>query len=83
MPDILRLKRCSLTERILKQMPASKKVVKKEIPKAAKIYEKQLMDEVNKGRENRAKKPLDDTKPSETKIENESTIERVFADTKE
>ena len=36
-----------------------KNVVKKEIPKAAKIYEKQLMDEINEDREEHGKKPFD------------------------
>ena len=36
-----------------------KNVVKKEIPKAAKIYEKQLMDEINEDREEHSKKPFD------------------------
>ncbi len=36
-----------------------KNVVKKEIHKAAKIYEKQLMDEINEDREEHSKKPFD------------------------
>ena len=36
-----------------------KKVVKKEISKAAKIYEEQLMDEINEDREEHGKKPFD------------------------
>ena len=52
-----------------------KKVVKKEIPKAAKIYEKQLMDEINKDREEHGKKPFDKPKPPEKKIVNESTTD--------
>lgn len=52
-----------------------KKVVKKEIPKAAKTYEKQLFDEINKDREEHDKKPFDDTKPPETKIVNESVTD--------
>ena len=36
-----------------------KKVVKKAVPKAAKIYEEQLMEEINEDRENHDKKPLD------------------------
>ncbi|WMJ21806.1 IS1182 family transposase [Paludicola sp. MB14-C6] len=54
-----------------------KKVVKKSIPVAAKHYEKQLMDEINKDREEHKKKPFDDTKPPkiEEKIINESTTD--------
>lgn len=51
------------------------KVVKKEIPKAAKIYEKQLMDEINEDREEHGKKPFDGPKPPEDKIVNESTTD--------
>lgn len=56
-----------------------KKFVKKEIPKAAKIYEKQLMNEINEDREEHNKKPFDndknDKKPPETKLVNESTTD--------
>ena len=49
-----------------------KKVIKKEIPKAAKTYEKQLMDEINEDRDEHGKKPFDDSKPPEIKKLNES-----------
>ncbi len=52
-----------------------KKVVKKEIPKAAKIYEEQLLAEINEDRENHGKKPFDGPKPPESKIINESTTD--------
>ena len=52
-----------------------KKVVKKEIPKAAKIYEKQLMEEINEAREEHGKKPFDEPKPPEKKTVNESTTD--------
>ena len=53
-----------------------KKVVKKAVPKAAKIYEEQLMEEINEDRENHDKKPFDnDKKPPEEKIINESTTD--------
>ena len=39
-----------------------KKYIKKKIPSAAKIYEKQLMEEINEDRENHDKKPFDDNK---------------------
>ena len=49
-----------------------KKVIKKEIPKAAKTYEKQLMEEINEDRDEHGKKPFDDSKPPEIKKVNES-----------
>ena len=52
-----------------------KKVVKKAVPKAAKIYEQQLMDEINEDRENHNKKPFDVTKPPEEKTINVSTTD--------
>ena len=52
-----------------------KKVVKKEIPKAAKIYEEQLLKEINEDREEHGKKPFDGPKPPEKKIVNESTTD--------
>lgn len=52
-----------------------KKVVKKAVPQAAKIYEQQLMEEINEDREEHNKKPFDDTKPPEEKIINESTTD--------
>jgi transposase len=53
-----------------------KKVVKKEIPKAVKIFEKQLIEEINEDREKHDKKPFDnDKKSAEKKIINESTTD--------
>lgn len=52
-----------------------KKVVKREIPKAAKIYEEQLLKEINEDREEHGKKPFDGPKPPEKKIVNESTTD--------
>ena len=52
-----------------------KKVVKREISKAAKIYEEQLMDEINEDREEHGKKPFDEPKPPEKKTVNESTTD--------
>ena len=51
-----------------------KKQVKKEIPKAARAYEKELREEVNKDREAHGKKPFDDDDdpPGETKEITES-----------
>ena len=47
-----------------------KKAVKKAVPKAAKVYEKQLMEEINEEREKHDKKPFDDTKPHAVSIRN-------------
>ena len=52
-----------------------KKAVKKAVPQAAKVYEEQLMEEINKDRESHDKKPFDDTKPPEDKIIKESTTD--------
>lgn len=49
-----------------------RKVVKKAVPKAAKVYEKQLMEEINEERENHHQKPFDDTKPPKEKEISES-----------
>ena len=49
-----------------------KKVVKKAVPEAAKIYEEQLMKEINEDREENGKKPFDDRKPPKEKIVTES-----------
>ncbi len=50
-----------------------KKVVKKAVPKAARIYEEQLMEEINEDRENHGKKPFDSSDDSpEEKTINES-----------
>lgn len=46
--------------------------IKKAVPKAAKNYEEQLMQEINEDRENHDKKPFDDNKQDKTKIINES-----------
>ena len=47
----------------IKENANLKKAVKKAIPKAAKTYEKQLMEEINEDRESHDKKPFDETKP--------------------
>jgi transposase len=55
-----------------------KKKVKEAIPVAAKIYEKQLREEVNKDREEHDKKPFDDNPPNqppEEKIVTKSTTD--------
>ena len=54
-----------------------KKQIKKEVPVAAKKYEKQLMKEINEDREKHGKKPFPDdgNAPSETKTVNESTTD--------
>ncbi len=44
-----------------------KRAVKKAVPKAAKIYEEKLMEEINEDREEHGKKPFDDTKPPKEK----------------
>ena len=50
----------------------TKQVIKKAVPKAAKIYEEQLMKEINEDREKHDKKPFNnDKKPPEEKIINE------------
>lgn len=53
----------------------TKKVIKKVVPKAAKIYEEQLMKEINEEREKNGKKPFDEPKPSEKKETVESTTD--------
>ena len=54
-----------------------KKRIKREVPIAAKKYEKQLMKEINEDREEHGKKPFsdDDNAPPKTKIINESTTD--------
>ena len=47
----------------IKENANLKKAVKKAVPKAAKTYEKQLMEEINEDRESHDKKPFDETKP--------------------
>ena len=57
------------------------KAVRKAIPKAAKEYEKQLMDEINADRKSHEKKPFDNNdqngsaKPAEERIVTESTTD--------
>lgn len=52
-----------------------KKAIKKAVPKAAKIYEEQLMKEVNEDREKNGKKPFDDNdKNKGSKAEEEKTV---------
>ncbi len=52
-----------------------KKVVKKAVPQAAKIYEEKLMEEINEDREEHNKKPFDDTKSHEEKTISESVTD--------
>ena len=52
-----------------------KKAVKKAVPQAAKIYEKQLMEEINEERNDHGKKPFDESKPPEEKEISESTTD--------
>ena len=52
-----------------------KKVVKKAVPQASKIYEEQLMKEINEDREEHGKKPFEGKKEKEEKIINESTTD--------
>lgn len=49
-----------------------KKVVKKAVPQAAKIYEEQLMAEINEDREDHGKKPFNETKAPKEKTINVS-----------
>ena len=52
-----------------------KKVVKKAVSQASKIYEDQLMKEINEDREEHGKKPFEGKKEKEEKIINESTTD--------
>lgn len=53
-----------------------KKAVKKAVPKAAKMYEEQLMQEINEDREEHGKKPFDnDNKPQEESVVSVSTTD--------
>ncbi|MCM1334388.1 MAG: hypothetical protein NC084_10870 [Bacteroides sp.] len=52
-----------------------KKVVKKAVPTTSKIYEEQLMAEINEGRENHGKSLFDNNKPPEEKIVNVSVTD--------
>lgn len=52
-----------------------KKTVKKAVPKAARTYEKQLMEEINEDRESHDKKPFDETKPPKDKEITQSTTD--------
>ena len=50
--------------------------MKKEVPNAAKAYEKQLMEEINEDREQHGKKPFDnDKRPPEEKTVTKSTTD--------
>ena len=52
------------------------KKIKEAIPVAAKVYEKQLREEINKDREGHGKKPFDDdppNQPPEEKVVTKST----------
>ena len=49
-----------------------KKAVKRAVPKAARIYEEQLMEEINEDREEHEKKPFDGPKPPEERKIQES-----------
>ena len=53
-----------------------KKRINKNIPKAAKVYEKQLMEEINEDRENHGKKPFDGGK----KDNEETTVTKSTSD---
>jgi len=57
----------------IKENANTKKVIKKAVPKAAKIYEEQLMEEINEERKKNGKKSFDDSKPSDEKEIMEST----------
>ncbi len=51
-----------------------KKAVKKAVPDAAKVYEEQLLKEINEDRENHGKKPFDDDKaPKEKEVMTSAT----------
>lgn len=52
-----------------------KKAVKKAVPEAAKVYEEQLMKEINEDREAHGKKPFDDNKPPKEKEVTVSTTD--------
>ena len=54
-----------------------KKVTKRAVPKAARVYEEQLMEEINQDREEHEKKPFDDddNNPPEERIITESTTD--------
>ena len=52
-----------------------KKVVKKAVPQAAKIYEEKLMEEINEDRKEHDKKPFDGPKELEERIINESVTD--------
>ncbi len=52
-----------------------KKSVKRAVPQAAKIYEEQLMEEINEDRDDHDKKPFDGPKPFEDKEITESTTD--------
>ena len=52
-----------------------KKSVKRAVPQAAKVYEEQLMEEINEDRDKHDKKPFDGPKPPEDKEITESTTD--------
>ena len=52
-----------------------KKVVKNAVPTAAKIYEEQLIKEINEDRTEHDKKPFEGNKPAQEKILNKSTTD--------
>ena len=52
-----------------------KKVVKKAVPQASKVYEEQLFREINSDREKHGNKPFDGNKPQKDKIINESVVD--------
>ena len=51
------------------------KKITKSVPAAAKIYEEQLLEEINEDRENHGKKPLDPPKQSKEKTVTQSTTD--------
>ncbi len=51
-----------------------KKVIQKAVPKASKIYEEQLLKEINEDREEHGKKPFSPEEPEEHTV-NESTVD--------
>lgn len=58
-----------------------KKVVKKAVPQAAKIYEKQLMQEINEDREEHEKKPFNGPRAPEKKEISESKTDPEIGET--
>ena len=60
---------------LIKANANTKKVIKKAVPRAAKIYEEQLMKEINEEHENNGKKPFESPKAPEEKEVTESTTD--------